>query len=374
MRFTQLRRLLFQLHMWIGLLLGLFLAALGLSGSAIVYDQEIAAFLNPPPAVVAHGDLLSLDTLAQAARKAMGSQGQVQITLPVTAETPVVARVSAPPRDNAVRDGTRGPGQGSQLYLDPVSGAVLDRRSSPLPAILAFAHQLHGNFLMGRDGRTQVVGWLGVAMCILGLSGLVLWWPRRGQWKYAFGVRRTAKGLRFHRELHAAVGIWVFAVFMAVSFSGVVLAWPQLFGMPGPGQQAGGTPPAVAASGQRVSADAALKLALDAVPGAIPRSISLPARAGQPVSVALFSHGAVAATVLVDPYKAQVISVRDPFANWAAWQRPVHQGLLGPVWRFLLFLSGLVPALFVTTGVVMWWKKYRVHIPMTVPLAEEAAS
>ena len=62
---------------------------------------------------------------------------------------------------------------------------------------------------MGRDGRT-FVGWLGVAMLVLGLTGLVLWWPKRGQWKYAFFVRRTATGLRFHRELHAATGIWIF--------------------------------------------------------------------------------------------------------------------------------------------------------------------
>ena len=99
-----------------------------------------------------------------------------------------------------------------------------------LPPFLTFAHQLHGNFLMGRETGRPIVGWLGVAMCILGLTGLVLWWPKRGQWKYAFKVRRTATGLRFHRELHAATGIWIFLVFMAVSFSGVVIAWPQTIG------------------------------------------------------------------------------------------------------------------------------------------------
>ena len=50
MTFTEFRRLMFQFHMWIGLVLGILFAALGLSGSAIVYDQEIASFLDPPPA------------------------------------------------------------------------------------------------------------------------------------------------------------------------------------------------------------------------------------------------------------------------------------------------------------------------------------
>src|SRR5437868_824573 len=82
--------------------------------------------------------------------------------------------------------------------------AVLGTRTAALPGLLTFAHQLHGNFLLGRDGRGLVVGWLGVAMLTLGITGLVLWWPKKGQWKNAFLVRRAASGLRLHRELHAA--------------------------------------------------------------------------------------------------------------------------------------------------------------------------
>jgi uncharacterized iron-regulated membrane protein len=96
------------------------------------------------------------------------------------------------------------------MYIDPVSGEVLGSRRFVQPGLLTFAHQLHGNFLMSRETGRPFVGWLGVAMCLLGISGLVLWWPKRGQWKYAFKVRSTATGLRFHRELHAATGIWIF--------------------------------------------------------------------------------------------------------------------------------------------------------------------
>src|SRR3546814_16113965 len=40
-------------------------------------------------------------------------------------------------------------------------------------------------------------------------------------------VRRTAKGLRLHRELHGMVGIWSLVIFMVVSFTGVYLGFPQ---------------------------------------------------------------------------------------------------------------------------------------------------
>ncbi len=101
-----------------------------------------------------------------------------------------MARAARAANAAAVKAAKPGPGRNQlQIFIDPVSGAVLGSRKALLPPILTFAHQLHGNFLLGRDGRSWAVGPLGVAMCLLGLTGLVLWWPRRGQWKYAFFVR-----------------------------------------------------------------------------------------------------------------------------------------------------------------------------------------
>ena len=68
-----------------------------------------------------------------------------------------------------------------------------------------------------------------------------------------------------------------------------------------------------------------------------------------------------------------MLSVRDPSGSFMAWMRPVHQGSLGAVWKFLVFLSGLVPTLFVVTGVVMWAKKRRRHVPMNEPLSDALA-
>jgi len=371
-----IRRTLFTVHMWIGLILGIFLAVLGLSGSLLVYDQDIADFLSPPPRALTAGPPLLLTMLADTAREAAASRGleggQMQMILPQKTGDALVVRMGGispmGPRPEAgnnkemagmKREGRR---TGLQIYMDPVSGEVLSTSNAVLPPFLTFAHQLHGNFLMGRAGRLQVVGWLGVAMCLLGLTGLVLWWPRRGQWRYAFKVRSEATGLRFHRELHAATGIWMFFVFMAVSYSGLVLAWPQTMGVTPPGR----LPVIVTSGGKRLGATETVIAATAAVPGLVPRSITFPANPDQPVSVNYLSNGAIAATVLIDPYRGKVLAVRDASESFLAWMRPVHQGSLNAVWRFLVFLSGLAPALFVTTGILMWWKKRQRHVPMTM--------
>lgn len=368
MKFAQVRSVLFQIHMWVGLILGILLAVLGLSGSLLVYDDQVANLLDKRPPALTVGMPLPLSMIQSIARDAASAKGmadgQMQIVLPDEPRQAISVRF------NGISVMGDMPGQprrhGLLLFVDPVSGQILGSRSVAAPGLLTFAHQLHGNFLFSREFGRPFVGWLGLAMCILGLSGLVLWWPKQGQWQYAFKVRKSATGLRFHRELHAAVGIWTFLIFIIVSFSGLVIAWPQLFGLTGPGRM----PKVEVTQGRRLGATEAVIAAQRAVPGLVARSVTIPARPDQPIAVAYLSHGAVNATVLVDPYKGQVLEVRDTASSFLAWMRPVHQGSLGIVWKFLVFLSGLVPALFVVTGMVMWFKKRQRHVPMRAPLDE----
>lgn len=394
MSFAAVRRTLFTVHMWVGLILGILLAALGLSGSLLVYDEKLANLFNPVPHAITAGQPLPLSMIADIAGRAAaekGVHGQMQIVLPDEPGDAISVRMGGlSPMGNVpgARNGARretgeqrprragGGGRGNQLqiFVDPVSGEVLGSRKALLPPFLVFAHQLHGNFLMSREVGRPLVGWLGLAMCILGVTGLVLWWPKRGQWKYAFLVRRTARGLRFHRELHAATGIWIFLVFMIVSFSGVVISWPQVMGMNPPGVNPRIQPTVAPADGPTIGATEALIAAQKALPGAQPRSVTIPARPGQAVSVGFLSHGAINAQVYLNPYTGEVLQVRDQSERFMAWQRPIHQGSgFGAIWKFLVFLSGLVPLLFVVTGTVMWLKKRKRRIPMTMPTDEVIA-
>ena len=90
-----------------------------------------------------------------------------------------------------------------------------------------FFHDLHGHlFIAGGLGR-ELVGWLGVALLVLGCSGLYLWWPRARPVEGGLHRAPHRQGLRFNRELHGAVGIWSLVLFMLVNFTGVYLAFPQ---------------------------------------------------------------------------------------------------------------------------------------------------
>jgi len=384
MSFSKLRHTLFTVHMWIGLILGILLAALGLSGSLLVYDETVSNWIAPAPRATTVGQPLPLSMIAGIARDTAAEQGvgvgAMTILPPQKTTDAVVVRFNGvSPMGAQPARGGQPPARSLQMYVDPVSGEVLGSRAFAQPGLLVFAHQLHGNFLMSRETGRPFVGWLGVAMCLLGASGLILWWPKRGQWKFAFKVRRTATGLRFHRELHAATGIWIFLVFMAVSFSGVVISWPQIWGLAGPGLR---QPRIESQQVKMLGATEAVMAAATEVPNLKLRSVAIPGRPDQPITVSYLSNGAINASMLIDPYSGKVLLKRDNSERFLAWMRPVHDGSLagvgGDIWRFLVFLSGLVPTLFVVTGLVMWWKKRQRHVPMTAMsediVAEEPAA
>jgi uncharacterized iron-regulated membrane protein len=101
---------------------------------------------------------------------------------------------------------------GSEAFVDPRSGAVIARWrwSTSLPA---FLFDLHAHLLMGATGETMN-GYAALALVFLGLTGLVIWVPRRA----AFSIRRPLPRRWTSGELLRSHGA-----------SGAILAGPILF-------------------------------------------------------------------------------------------------------------------------------------------------
>jgi uncharacterized iron-regulated membrane protein len=234
--------------------------------------------------------------------------------------------------------------------------------------------QFHGSLLLRDYGGRSIVGWFGVVMLMFGFTGLVLWWPRPGRWRQALSIRRTHNPRIFLRDLHSVAGIWSAIVLMLISFSGIYLAFPltlnavmnTLFA----------TRDLRAPPVQKITPmdgavpfdpDAILKQARDAVPESRLVSLSLPQKPDQPYRVTLRrrdeADGTPPVNVFIDPWKQTILEIRDPrhysiAETIIAWQHAIHAGeAFGWIWRLLVFIGGLMPALFAYTGVSMWMMK-----------------
>jgi len=377
------RRIFFWVHLWIGLPLCIVLAVIGVTGSILVFHHEIEEYLHPEWHHATKGPAKPTAEIVQAARKAAPEGANPTFyTAPESPGDAAIVRFQPPGRNQP------GPG-GIQVFVDPVTLNVLGLFEGE-----TFSRQvemLHANLtIRDRSGR-DIVGWVGVAMLVLGATGLVLHWPKASRWKAAFQVTRGARGVRLMKELHGMVGLWGLVVFMIVSFSGVYLAFPQAIhsvvgtvlpakDLRSAANQFKATP---IPQGKRIEVDEAVKLAQAEVQGTL-RGVFFPGRPDQPYRVAITragaNDGAPAATVFVDPWSAKVLGVQNPNEYTAgetmlAWQRPLHAGDgWGWPWRILVFFSGLMPVVFAITGIWMWILKRKAgRVASRAALAAKAA-
>lgn len=362
-----MRRLIGQIHLWTGLLCCVPFVLIGLTGSVLVFEDELRAAFAPA-AEARQGAAHQAGEIIAAARSA-APQGYVPAAYIAPPASGRLASVRLAPAG-----GRGGPGEGVRVDVDPVSLATYPNPSDDFLRQIFF---LHSTLLMKtREGRV-VVGWFGVAMLAMAVSGLVNWWPRRVNWRAAFAVSRTTRNYGLWRELHGAAGIWGFAVLAIVSFGGVYLAFPQAVrSLVDPVLPARDLRAAVSAVKVRpikdatpIGADAAISVAGAAVSGGRPTVVFLPTKPDQPYRVALLRAGEARhetpVTILVDPWTRRVVETFDPRGfsigeRLFAVQHAVHAGQgLGPVWKILVFLCGLLPTLFAATGIAMWLKRRR---------------
>jgi uncharacterized iron-regulated membrane protein len=369
------RSFLQSIHLWVGLAFSIPFVLIGLSGSIIVAMQSAPQFMVP--SAPARGDMQSIARIIEAAEQVPkgASVGKVNaVVLPQSAGEPAEVQFGQPP---GTRPQNVNQNNGKSLYVDPVSLKILgDTERRRAGDFMRTVTTMHIALMFPGYFGLQTVGWMGVAMVLFGISGLILWWPRKGQWRFAFGVKRGARGFRLHRDLHGAVGFWSLFVFLVISISGVDLAFPvtfqatvaKLFPLETDITEPK-VDPAVAATianPEALTPDDAVKLALSVVPNARVLSIQLPPGGGGVYMLAMnplpFGNGAPQISAFIGP-SAHDTSIVDPRSypigkRVLMWLRVLHYGMgWGMVWTVLVFLSGFLPLLFAITGLRMWQLK-----------------
>jgi len=376
-------------HLWAGLILSIPFVLIGITGTIIIAINVMRDY--SPPAAPARGEMQPMTSVLAAAQKAAPEDWPLtMIAMPSRIGLPATVQASLPPGRRAE---PRPALQGINIYVDPVSLEILGtserRRAGEFSRT---AHNMHVALMAPAYYGLQTVGFLGIAMVLFGLSGLVLWWPRKGQWRFAFGVKRGAYGFRLNHDLHASVGFWSLIVFLIVSISGVMLSFPVSFQdavgtiLPLENNLTGATidPATLATIRDRnsLTPDEAARIALAAIPNSRVREVHLPPRLDGVYMVMLiprpFDDGAPEISTFIGP-GPEILDIVDPRNSSSGkqlqqWLRVLHYGRgIGEVWRFLVFFSGLLPLLFAITGLRMWWLKRtrRQSIPEALPQPAE---
>lgn len=343
--------------MWLGIGLFVLLVPIALSGAILVYHDDIDEFLRTPKGGVAAQTPTDLAVAVANARKAAG-EGFVPmlIDFPEDSRTPLTISLRGPAR------------QGER----PVRlTASIDRTDARVLSVVnfrdtffGFMHVFHENltipFYYGRD----IVGWIGVAMLTLALTGLYLWWPRRGQWHRAFAWRRAPAT---SSNLHYLAGFWICFPLALISLTGIYLAWPQqgrsvLSSIaPMTAQQRGGGPGGqILANPERTPSDIYALAA--ARPNSAVDAIFYPTAQTGAWRIRLHEDGKAEPVTITINDRSGALTTLEPLSGdrVASWIRWLHEGShSGEIWRFIVFLSGIMPALLGVTGILVWLRQRR---------------
>ncbi len=210
-----LRKALFQVHLWTGIGAGLYVLIISLSGSLLVYRNELYRAATPSPTLVSvSGPQLTAEQIQAAATRAYPGYD-------VT-----VYRQRNP---NQAVDVRLAKGSENKYRLfDPYTGNDLGNSIPPAIRFVSWLTDLHDNLLFGPTGRL-VNGFGALLWTALAATGLVIWWPGIDTWRRSLTVRRNVGWKRFNWDLHSALGFWTLAFVLLFGVTGIYLSYQRSF-------------------------------------------------------------------------------------------------------------------------------------------------
>jgi len=208
------RRLLVQVHLWIGLILGLYLVVLSVSGSLSVLRPDVHRWFVPRTVAV-EGTKLTGDALQEAVRRVYAEYEVTNVFERRRADSPVMVTLQ--------RDGAT-----VERLFDPYAVRDLGLTYPPITEAIEWVVDLHDNLLAGTTGR-MVNGVGALLFVMLAITGAVVWWPGLGRIGQQLVPGKPAKSARFARRLHNSLGIWMLGLILIWAVTAVYFSFPDPF-------------------------------------------------------------------------------------------------------------------------------------------------
>jgi len=361
------RKLLFQVHLWVGVGIGLYVLLIGVTGASLVFREEMEHAMETPRAIEpVTGPPTDLLAVADRMRAAHPDR-QLTSIRHANEDSPTIV----------------GYLRKDEKYLKaeahPVTGEPLSVTGDSDEGFLRWLQRLHFDLLAGRTGR--IVNGVGALFLLaLCLTGMVIWWPGIKTWKRSLTVDFSRKWKRVNWDLHSATGFWTVAVLAMWAVTGAYFAWPTEFramvNWVSPVSLANVAKPNVAMKGKLPHPDARRLLAeaQRLSPGAALLGFSFPIDDKGHIRVYMAREEPksydTADYHYFDQFTGEHAGVWRRGVNQSAgdivmaWIGPLHFGTFGghgaakiavkAVWLFL----GLAPAVLMLTGFLMYWNRY----------------
>lgn len=357
-----LRKTMSKLHLWLSLIAGTFICLIALSGSALVFENEIDRMLYADLYKATPGTPISYQSAMESVLSAYPTAGILRIYSPDEMSSKGIYTFLITMKK-----------QSMSVYVDPGTGKILGTQSAD--SFTSWLADFHETLLIKDYGGRNIVGTIGILFFLILLSGVFLWWPGMKNWARGFTMRRTTNRYVRHFDLHRVFGISWVPFLLLISITGALFPFGkdifQAFTL-----KTSTSPSATLLVAQPlpsgyVPIDDMIQAVKAEIPDATVTQIRMPKKveSGKKEGVIEFrlSHqydpsnaSTGNARAWVEPYTGKVLAVTDAttdssFASiYQTWLFPLHTGRIGGlVTQIVYAIGGLVPTLLMVTGLVM---------------------
>jgi uncharacterized iron-regulated membrane protein len=358
-----LRKAAFQIHLWAGLIISIYVIIIALTGAILVFEDELTS-TTLPAGLSAYdpADVASIPTVMKEFQQAYPGARVNDIYTP----WPVIPAYRL--------DAVSADGRVFNVVADARTGSL---RTRPRTWV-SWVYDLHVFLLLGSAYGEQVNAVGAAILLLLCITGMLLWWQGLKNWPRALIIDLRRGWRRINFDAHHAIGFWTLGIVLWWSVSGfyfgfykqfvaVVDAISPLQGMASPP-----LPKPLSSGTQRATLSEVLTAAQQASPQGRLFSISNPSLTETLAYAQMdlrapadFSHRDI---VAIDTTNARVLTVwhygqNHSAGDWLLWSmHPLHFGTVwGLGFKVIWFLLGLSLAVLTATGVVMYWNRYLRH-------------
>ena len=363
-----MKKIIGWLHLWLGISSGLVVLIVALTGSLLVFEDELDPLFHPSFFYVtapAGARPLSVDALAQTVQAQYPDYKLYDIDIEQEAGRSMVFTLRKSKTDGldvAV----------NQYTGDIIEGVKEQRR------FFYVVLQLHRYLCMGTTGKV-ITGISCSIFLILVLTGLVLWWPKRNTRRQRMQVKWNASWKRLNWDLHAILGFYVHIVIFVIALMGLTwsyewvnnLIFLTFDGKPYKKMTAPKVTPAKVANTAYLDQVLATTDSLFAYHG--PIKIRFSEKKNEAVTVSRQNTDAAVSNITSFAYFEQgsgrLVKVR-PYEKESRGMKarrlvyPIHTGsLLGWPTKIIALIAALVAASLPVTGLCIWLNRKKKKKP-----------
>ena len=344
----------YSLHRISGLIGGLFILIITITGSILVVDRQVDNLLNP--------NQTHIEPVGQ-------RQSYSKLLAAVHAQYPTAQlrsiQLAEIYKDEAVRVDLIDKGERKWIEMNPYTGAIIGARNADA-TLVRRARELHENLLLEPVGGL-IMGLAGICLLASVLTGT--WYYRKSLLSvFKIGVRWNKSARIVYADIHKWLGVVALLFMLMMSATGIFFHWEQIERKFGDGQK----PDLVQLAPitfERIPVDSSIAIAKASIADFQPELIDFPKqgdstlviRGNRPHSIRMLGKYNVSATV--DAKNGHYIGgfdARDADLEYIAEHifEELHFGRYGGwISQVIYILFALATAVVTVTGLFIWYVK-----------------